>query len=131
MDINYSDLFDDYEEDDWEVLEEEPQRIAEDEQIMDIKYSDIFDDYEEDDWYLDVQAEMAEHERIKHENEIRNSQRDKKGRLKKGVKLASKDNCNKVEILLRHDSGMTVKQIVECLECSKSTVYSVIKKHRK
>lgn len=126
MDNDYSDLLVDEDE-------EESLRITENEQTMDINYSDIFDDYEENDLGIDneIFAEMAERECIKHENEIRNSQRDKKGRLKKGVKLASKDNCNKVKILLRHDSGMTVKQIVECLECSKSTVYSVIKKHRK
>lgn len=98
---------------------------------MDINYSDLFDDYEEDDWYTDEQAEMAERERIKHENEIRNSQRDERGRLKKGVRLASKDNCNKVEILRMYDEGMTVKQIVNDLRCSKSTVYNAIKEYRK
>ena len=98
---------------------------------MEISDSDIFGDYEENgrDLYDELCQQMAELERIKHENEVRNIYRDKRGRLNKGALLASKYNCNKVEILRRYESGMTVKQIVECMGCSKSTVYNAIKEY--
>ena len=51
--------------------------------------------------------------------------------MNKGALLASKDSCNEQGILLRYDSGMSVKEIVNCMECSKSTVYNVLKKHKK
>lgn len=101
--------------------------------IMDNDYSDLFDDFGEDDSDIvyKIQTYRAELERIRHENELLNIHRDKQGRLNKGARLASKDNCNKVEILRMYDEGMTVKQIVNDLRCSKSTVYNAIKKHRK
>lgn len=57
-----------------------------------------------------------------------NVYRDERGRLNKGALLAKKDSCNETAILLRYYSGMTVKEIVECRGCSKSTVYNVIKR---
>ena len=59
-----------------------------------------------------------------------NIKRDKRGRLNSGALLAKKDNCNEKGILLRYMSGMTVKEIVECMGCSKSTVYNVIKNYK-
>lgn len=59
-----------------------------------------------------------------------NIKRDKRGRLNSGALLAKKDNCNENAILLRYMSGMTVKEIVECMGCSKSTVYNVIKNYK-
>ena len=98
-----------------------------------IKDSDFLGDYEDNDndIYGELFQQMAEEERIKHENELRNIHRDKRGRLYKGARLASKDCCNVEGILLRHDSGMSVKEIVKSMGCSKSTVYNVIKNHRK
>ena len=59
-----------------------------------------------------------------------NIKRDKRGRLNSGALLAKKDNCNETDIIQKYMSGMTVKEIVECLGCSKSTVYNVIKNYK-
>lgn len=60
-----------------------------------------------------------------------NTDRDEKGRLKKGTKLAGKRSCDDTEIWwLYNNDNYSVKEIVELKGCSKSTVYNVIKKHR-
>lgn len=108
--------------------------------MVEIRDSDIFADYEEQSNYIDEewvdreiekQRKEKEQERKKEWNKKHNIHRDERGRLNKGALLASKDNCKEQEILLRHDSGMTVREIVERMGCSKSTVYNVLKKHRK
>ena len=60
----------------------------------------------------------------------RNIQRDEKGRLNKGAKLAKKDTCNENKIKLLIGAGFSVKQIVENLGCSKSTVYKIRKEYK-
>lgn len=107
---------------------------------MEIKDSDIFADYEEQYDYIDeewVDREI-EKQRKEKEQELKkewdkkhNIHRDERGRLNKGALLASKDNCREQEILLMYDDGMSVKEIVDSMKCSKSTVYNVIKKHGK
>lgn len=108
--------------------------------MVEIKDSDIFADYEEQDDYIDEEWVGREIEKQRKEREEQrkkewdikhNIHRDERGRLNEGALLASKDNCNEQEILLRHDSGMSVKEIVDCMKCSKSTVYNAIKRHRK
>lgn len=107
---------------------------------MEIKDSDIFADYEERRDYIDEewadreiekQRREQEEQRKREWNKKHNIHRDERGRLNKGALLGSKDNCNEKGILLRYDSGMSVKEIVNCMGCSKSTVYNVIKKHKK
>ena len=100
---------------------------------MEIKDSDIFEDFEEQEDYIDYEWVDKECERQRKEewDKKHNVHRDKRGRLNKGALLASKDSCNEQSILLRYDSGMSVKEIVNCMECSKSTVYNVLKKHKK
>lgn len=61
----------------------------------------------------------------------RNIQRDRKGRLNKGALLAKKNSCDEIRIMLYHGMGMSVKDIVEHLKCSKTTVYRVIGKYKK
>lgn len=106
---------------------------------MEIKDSDIFDDYEEqrdcidEEWVdreIEKQCKELAEQHKKEWDKKHNIYRDKRGRLNKGALLASKDSCNELGILLRYDSGMSVKEIVNCMECSKSTVYNVLKKHR-
>ena len=106
---------------------------------MEVKDSDIFDGYEEPDSYIDEewvdreierQYKEQEEQRKRVWNDKHNIHRDKRGRLNKGALVASKDNCGEVGIRLRYDSGMSPKEIVDCMKCSKSTVYSVIKKHK-
>ena len=101
--------------------------------------SDIFGDYVEPADYIDEewvdreiekQCNELEEQRKREWDEKHNIHRDKRGRLNKGALLASKDNCSEVGIQLRYDSGMSPKEIVDCMKCSKSTVYNVIKKHR-
>jgi len=65
-----------------------------------------------------------EHDRIK---ELQNVQRDGRGRLLEGSKIASKSCCNPDRIWQLHYSGFSVKEIVRQLKCSKSTVYRVLK----
>ena len=91
---------------------------------MEIKDSDIFEDFEEQEDYIDYEWVDKECERQRKEewDKKHNVHRDKRGRLNKGALLASKDSCNEQGILLRYDSGMSVKEIVNCMECSKSTV---------
>lgn len=98
---------------------------------MEIKDSDIFDDYEEPFDYVDEEwlDRECEKQRRKEWDEKHNIHRDKRGRLNKGALLAGKDCCNEQGILLRLASGMSVKEITECMGCSKSTVYNVRKKH--
>lgn len=83
------------------------------------------------DEYREQMEEAIEKGKQEQYKEKRNIKRDGKGRLNKGSALAKKDSCNVEGILLRHISGMAVKEIVECMGCSKSTVYNAIKKHRK
>ncbi len=60
-----------------------------------------------------------------------NISRDEKGRLTKGSVLAKKRNCDEDDLwFLYNQSGCSVKEIVALRGCSKSTVYSVIKKHK-
>lgn len=53
--------------------------------------------------------------------------RDKRGRLKKGAKIAERDSCDEDQIWRLHTDGKTVKEIVDIMNCSKSTVYDTIK----
>ncbi len=53
--------------------------------------------------------------------------RDSRGRLKKGAKIAEKGKCDREEIWRLHTKGKTVREIVEIMQCSKSTVYDTIK----
>lgn len=100
--------------------------------IMKFDDRDIFDDYEEYRESIDYDWVDSEIEklRIQHEDSKHNVHRDNRGRLNKGALLASKDSCNEMSILLRHKIGMSVKQIVDCMGCSKSTVYNIISKHK-
>ena len=59
--------------------------------------------------------------------ELQNVQRDRRGRLLEGSKIASKSCCNPDRIWQLHYSGFSVKEIVRQLKCSKSTVYRVLK----
>lgn len=77
----------------------------------------------------DIDA-WIEYEKRKEFEASRNIKRDKRGRLNKKAVLAKKDNCDKIGILLRYKGGMSVKEIVQCMGCSKSTVYNVIKKYK-
>lgn len=108
--------------------------------MVEFRDKDIFADYEEPTDYIDEkwvdreiekQCKEQEEQRKREWDEKHNIHRDKRGRLNKGALLASKDNCSEQGILLRYYSNMSVKEIVDCMKCSKSTVYSVIKKHRK
>lgn len=59
-----------------------------------------------------------------------NTDRDERGRLKKGAKLAGKRSCDDTDIWrLYSECNYNVKEIVELKGCSKSTVYNVVKKH--
>ena len=108
--------------------------------MVEIKDSDIFEDYEKQYDYIDEewvdreiekQRKEKEQERKKEWDKKHNIHRDERGRLNKGALLANKDSCNEKEILQWYDSGMPVKEIVDCMNCSKSMVYNVIKKHRR
>lgn len=107
--------------------------------MMKFNDSDIFGDYVEladyidEEWVdreIEKQCKEQEEQRKREWDEKHNIHRDKRGRLNKGALLASKDNCSEVGIQLRYDSGMSAKEIVDCMKCSKSTVYNVIAKHR-
>lgn len=76
------------------------------------------------------QDAASEDGRRKKFEELRNIERDSKGRLNKGAKLAKKDTCNKLRIYMMHEMGATVKEIVTYYGCSKSTVYRVLAKHK-
>lgn len=56
-----------------------------------------------------------------------NKIRDGRGRLKKGAKIAEKGSCDRDKIWRLHTDGKTVREIVDTMQCSKSTVYDVIK----
>ncbi len=60
----------------------------------------------------------------------RNVNRDKRGRLNKGARLAQKDSCSIKKIWSLYQTDMTVKEIVNHLGCSKSTVYNVVKERK-
>lgn len=92
----------------------------------------IFDGYEDTEMYFDDEWIIREQKKAERERfeKLHNIKRDKRGRLNMGALLAKKDCCNEDEIWLRYMSGMSVKQIVDCMGCSKSTVYNVIKKHK-
>lgn len=62
--------------------------------------------------------------------ELRNIERDSKGRLNQGAKLAKKESCNESKIHLMHEAGATVKEIVAYYGCSKSVVYRVLAKYK-
>lgn len=70
------------------------------------------------------QQREYEHDKIK---ELQNVQRDERGRLLEGSKIASKSCCDPDRIWQLHYSGFSVKEIVRQLKCSKSTVYRVLK----
>lgn len=59
--------------------------------------------------------------------ELKNEKRDKRGRLAKGSRIAAKINCDKDLIRNHYRMGLSVKEIAEKLECSKTTVYNAIK----
>ena len=82
--------------------------------------SNFFDN----DWAKDLVNEKMKLDRQK---ELKNEKRDKRGRLEKGSRIASRLSCDKYEIRYLYQTGHSVKQIVEHLGCSKSTVYKVIK----
>lgn len=79
-----------------------------------------------DEWIISEQKK-AYREKFEEKHNIK---RDKQGRLNKGALLAQKDCCDNDAIWLRVEAGMTVREIVDCMGCSKSTVYNVIKKHK-
>ena len=92
----------------------------------DCRYYD-YDDYEpaqpSDE---EIEASLDEQYR-----EQLNTDRDEKGRLKKGAKIAGKRSCDGTDIWwLYSERNYSVKEIVELKGCSKSTVYNVIKKHK-
>lgn len=58
---------------------------------------------------------------------LKNEKRDKRGRLEKGSRIAAKPSCDKNEIRYLYKLGLSVKQIVERMKCSKSTIYNAIK----
>lgn len=97
-------------------------------------------DYYEDDGYYDCNYDYEPEQLSNKEIEVMldeqyreqlNTDRDEKGRLKKGTKLAGKRSCDDTEIWrLYNKDNYSVKEIVELKGCSKSTVYNVIKKHR-
>lgn len=64
-------------------------------------------------------------------NKIQNVHRDGRGRLLEGSKIASKYCCDPDRIWQLHYSGLSVKEIVKRLKCSKSTVYRVLKQKPK
>lgn len=81
-------------------------------------------------YYSDEELDAIIKEDIKKEfNRKRNIRRDEKGRLNKGAKLAKKDACNEQKIIMWLRMGFSVKEIVEALGCSKSTVYRVKKQY--
>lgn len=92
----------------------------------------IFGDYEDTEMYFDDEWIIRGQRKAQREQfeKVRNIKRDKRGRLNKGALLAKKDCCNEDEIWLRYMSGMSAKQIVDCMGCSSSTVYNVIKKYK-
>lgn len=89
-------------------------------------YSNYYD-YIDDEWFVN---EQKKHDKREFEKK-HNVKRDKRGRLNKGALLAQKDCCNENKIWLLRCSGMSVKEIVECMGCSKSTVYNILNKHKK
>lgn len=93
----------------------------------------IFDDDKKEEVYFDDEWIIREQRKAQREQfeKLHNIKRDKRGRLNAGALLAKKDCCNEDMIWLRYASGMSPKQIVDCMGCSKSTVYNVIKKYKK
>ena len=83
-----------------------------------------------DEYFEELTQETEKNKRKQFEEE-HNIDRDAKGRLNKGARLAQKDSCYELSILLRYKSGMPAKEIVNDLKCSKSTVYAVISKYKK
>lgn len=69
-------------------------------------------------------------EEIHEQSSDKNNFRDSRGRLLDGAQIAKKDCCNDVKIILMYGAGMTVKEIVNELGCSKSTVYNVLSKSK-
>ena len=76
----------------------------------------------------DLFFDMDKVEKLAFDSE-RNIERDSKGRLNKGSRLAQKDNCNEYSIKAYLGLGYSVKRIVAMLHCSKSTVYRVKKQY--
>ena len=83
-----------------------------------------------DEYNEELTQEIKKGKRKQFEEE-HNIDRDAKGKLNKGARLAQKDSCDELSILLRYKSGMPAKEIVNDLKCSKSTVYAVISKYKK
>ncbi len=81
-------------------------------------------DYYDDEMLGRIADEMA---RQKRQKDLKYGKRDKRGRLKKGSKIASKLCCDKNEIRRLYKAGYDVKKITERMNCSKSTVYNAIK----
>lgn len=87
------------------------------------------DEYEHEHGYEDDSMEdwadiLTEDRRL---SELKNENRDVRGRLKKGSRIAVKMNCDKDIIRNHYRMGLSVKDIVEKLGCSKTTVYNAIK----
>lgn len=85
-------------------------------------YYNSWNDISEEEHELVLKAAYREEQEKK-----RNVNRDKRGRLNKGARLAQKDSCKADKILSLYQNGMTVREIVDQLRCSKSTVYNVLK----
>lgn len=83
-----------------------------------------------DEYNEELTKEIKKGKRKQFEEE-HNIDRDAKGRLNKGAVLAKKDNCDELSIIIRYKRGMPAKEIAKDLNCSKSTVYSVISKYKK
>lgn len=89
------------------------------------EYFDFWNDISDEEHELVLKAAYREEQEKK-----RNVNRDKRGRLNKGARLAQKDSCDIKKIWLLYQNGVTVKEIVHRLGCSKSTVYNVVKERK-
>ena len=108
----------------WDARADEdalPDGLFGDPYILNIPWWEYYSDEEFD---AILQKDIAEEFNYK-----RNINRDEKGRLNKGAKLAKKDACNESKIILYLRMGCSVKEIVEGLGCSKSTVYRIKKQY--
>lgn len=77
----------------------------------------------------DIDRLIKEEQRRQFE-EKRNICRDKKGRLNEGARLNHKESCNSVKIWLMYCSGMSIDEITECMKCSRTSVYRIVKDYK-
>ena len=84
------------------------------------------------DEYMDEEHidRLIKEEQRRQFEEQRNIDRDEKGRLNKGARLAHKESCNEIKIWLMYCAGMSVKEIMEYMKCSRTSVYRIIKKNK-